>query len=369
MRISDVRITVFAWEAGPRTRLPGAGAHPTSGDLGLVEISTDEGVTGLSFLGTLDHPASIDAPALLRWLKPILVGADAFEREALYRAMWAEVRHAGVRSIGAVDVALWALAGKATGLPVHQLIGTARTSVPVYVSSQGLPEPSAYAAQAREVLDEGWAGYKVHPPKKTVAGDIAVAEAVRAEVGSEATLFYDGGWAYSQFSAYRIGRALEDLRYFWYEDPIAHDDIAGYVRLRRQLRLPLIATEQPGGGLQSYQPWLMHHATDALRGDVVTRGGITGMLRGARLAEAFGLNYELHYSGNGLGDAANVHVAMAMHNGEFLETPLPDPVHRYATDFDWHLDPNGCTAAPRDPGLSVQVDHDLIRRTTVAVLQ
>lgn len=369
MRINDVRITIFAWEAGRQTRLPGAGAHPTSGDLGLIEICTDEDVTGLGFLGSLDHPASIDAPGVLRWLKPILLGADPFSREALYRAMSAEVRHTGIRSIGAVDVALWDLAGKATGLPIHQLIGTARTSVPVYVSSQGLPEPASYAAQAREVVDEGWAGYKVHPPKSTVAGDIAVAQAVRDEVGTRTTLFYDGGWAYSQFSAYRVGRALEDLDYFWYEDPIGQDDIAGYIRLRRQLHLPLIATEQPGGGSQSYQPWLLHHATDALRGDVITRGGITGLLRGARLAESFGLNYELHYSGNALGDAANVHVAMAMANGQFLETPLPDAVHRYATDFDWHVDADGCTAAPQAAGLSVQVDYDLIHRKATSVLR
>ncbi|MDR1710422.1 MAG: hypothetical protein LBR58_00945 [Propionibacteriaceae bacterium] len=364
MRITDVAITLFAWEAGPHTLLPGAGEHPRSGDLGLIEIRTDEGVTGLSFLGALDHPASTDAPGVARWLKPLLVGADPLARERLFKAMWAQVRHVGIRSVGAVDVALWDLAGKAAGLPIHQLLGTAREAVPVYVSSQRFAEPEAYAAQAAEVFAASWAGYKVHPPKFSVAGDIAVARAVRDAVGDR-TLFFDGGWAYTAFTAYQIGLALQELGYFWYEDPLGPDDVAGYVRLAKQLTIPLIATEQPGGSLASYQPWLLQHATHALRGDVPTRGGITGMVKGARLAEAFGLNYELHYSGTALGDAANVQVAMAIGNGEFLETPLPDPIHRYATDFDWHIDAAGRTPAPTKPGLGVEVDRELIARKRI----
>src|SRR5690242_14410943 len=116
MKITDVTLTLFAWESIPPTTYGHHTARPTGkSDLGLVTISTDEGLVGHAFLGTSSNPASLDGPALIRFLKPELLGQDPLDREFLNRRLWARARVATVRSIGACDIALWDIAGKAAG--------------------------------------------------------------------------------------------------------------------------------------------------------------------------------------------------------------------------------------------------------------
>ena len=78
--------------------------------------------------------------------------------------------------------------------------------------------------------------------------------------------------------AVRLGRVLEELNFYWYEDPLADQDIYNYTKLKQQLSIPIMATEYPQTGLDSYQPWIMEKATDYLRGDVAVKGGITTVL-------------------------------------------------------------------------------------------
>ena len=177
-----------------------------------------------------------------------------------------KVRASGVRTIGAVDVALWDLAGKAMNQPIHRMLGTFRESVPAYASSAVLPSPQAYAEQALEFKEYGWAAYKIHPPTRWQE-DIKVCEAVRRAVG-DYTIMLDSTWAYDFPAALRVGRAVQEMNYFWYEDPLHDQDIYNYVKLKQQLSIPILATEYPITGLESYQPWIMKQATDYLRGAV-----------------------------------------------------------------------------------------------------
>ena len=115
MKITDVRLTLFSWESIPSTIYGHHTVRPTGkSDLGLLAVVTDHGITGHAFLGTSSNPASLDGPGLVRFLKPILMGQDPLDRERLNRLLWARVRAATVRSIGACDVALWDIAGKAS---------------------------------------------------------------------------------------------------------------------------------------------------------------------------------------------------------------------------------------------------------------
>ena len=112
MKITDVSLTLFAWEGIPQQLYGHHTAPPTgTSDLGLLAVETDQGLTGHAFLGTSSNPASLDGPTLIRFLKPILLGQDPLDRERLNRLLWGRVRNATVRSIGACDVALWDLAG------------------------------------------------------------------------------------------------------------------------------------------------------------------------------------------------------------------------------------------------------------------
>ena len=108
MKITDVSVTIFSWENIPNVAYGAQTARPTgTSDLGLLAIETDQGIVGHAFLGSSYNPASMDGPALIRFLKPILMGADPLQRERLYQALWRRTRFASVRAIGAVDIALW----------------------------------------------------------------------------------------------------------------------------------------------------------------------------------------------------------------------------------------------------------------------
>ncbi len=300
MKITDVTLTLFAWDDIPATTYGiHTGSFKGASQLGLLRIQTDQGVEGNAFLGSSMYSADQDGPGLIKNLKPLLLGQNPLDRELLYDRLWHRNRVCTLRAIGAVDVALWDLAGKVANLPVHALIGSYRKSVPAYASSAVLPSPSAYAEEAARFKAEGWTAYKIHPPTRPEE-DIRICQAVRAAVGPEFRLMLDSTWSYRYDQALRVGRAIEELGFYWYEDPLADDDLFGCVRLRAKLDIPLMATEYSAGGFTNYVPWILNQATDYLRGDVAVKGGITALIKTAHLAEAFGMNYEVHHGGNSL---------------------------------------------------------------------
>ena len=223
------------------------------------------------------------------------------------------VHYLSPHAVGSVDVALWDIAGKTAGLPVHRLLGTCRDRIPAYYSTAHYQTPGEYAEDAVYWQEQGWRGYKLHPPRgpwlppgaaPPVTFDVAACEAVRAAVGDEMTLMLDSSWSYSYPDALRVGHAIQELGYFWFEDPLPDHDIHGYQRLARHLTIPLLATEITPGGLTALPPWITAGATDFLRGNVVIKGGITGLMKIAHLAEAFGMNCEVHDSYNALNNVA-----------------------------------------------------------------
>ncbi len=369
MKIDEVSLTIFTWPGIPATRYT-SGSQTAGGasSLGLLRVHTDAGLEGHAFLGTATNPAAMDGPQLIRSLKPMLMGADPLQRERLHQAMRLQSRNVSYRTIGVVDVALWDLAGKAAGLPVHALMGTFRTSIAAYASSQVLPDIAAYVDQAQQFKAEGWRAYKIHPPRDPDT-DIKVCEAVRRAVGDEYRLMLDSTWSYTYPDALRVGRAIEALGYYWYEDPLADQDIYNYVKLRQKLDIPILATEYPAGGLDSYPIWLTERATDYLRGDVPNKGGLTPMLKTAHLAEAFGVSYEIHHSGNSLNNLANLHLCMALKNTTMFEVLLPHAAHKYGMAREIEIDADGMLHAPTGPGLAGEIDFALIAARTEAVLR
>ena len=367
MKITDVTLTLFAWDDIPPTTY-GAHTGRFSGKsaLGLLRLMTDEGLEGHAFLGSAMNPATSDGQALITHLKPGLIGKDPFQRELLNQEIWKRQRSAGVRAIGAVDVALWDLVGKAMGQPIHRLLGTYRESVPAYASSAVLASPAEYAEEAMRFKEQGWAAYKIHPPARWKE-DIKVCEAVRRAVG-DYTIMLDSTWSYDYPAAIRVGRAVEEMGFYWYEDPLADQDIYNYTKLKQQLSIPIMATEYPQTGLDSYQPWILQQATDYLRGDVAVKGGITTLLKTAHLAEAFRMNYEVHHGGNSLNNVANLHVIAAIRNTEFFEVLLPDGAQKYGLETDIVVGRDGLVHVPNGPGLGAAIDFALIERKKVGVL-
>lgn len=131
MKITDVTVTIFAWEGIPATQYGRhSGRFAGRSDLGLVTITTDAGLEGHAFLGTSSVAGSKDAYIVTDALKPMLIGEDPLDREKHFQRMWGRTRMRNqLRALGAVDIALWDLAGKIAALPVHKLMGSFRRSV------------------------------------------------------------------------------------------------------------------------------------------------------------------------------------------------------------------------------------------------
>jgi L-alanine-DL-glutamate epimerase-like enolase superfamily enzyme len=368
MKIDAVEVTLFAWEDIPPTKYS-AGAQNLGGrsNLGLLTIKTDAGMEGHAFLGSATNPAETDAGALIRFLKPVLMGKDPLAREDLHAALRAKQRNTGLRTIGACDTALWDIAAKAANMPLYRYLGAGRSSIGAYASSQILDGRQAYASEASQFKADGWKAYKIHPPQDP-AEDIKVCESVRNAVGDDFTLMLDSTWSYRYPDAVRVGRAIEKLGFLWFEDPLNEEDIYSYVKLRQKLDIPIVATEYPQGDIGSYALWLTERATDYLRGDIPVKGGISTMLKTAHLAEAFHMNYEVHHGGNSLNNMAQLHFACAIRNTTFFEVLLPHGAHKYGLLNDIVVGPDGLAHCPSTPGIGAEIDRDLVKRRQIGHL-
>jgi L-alanine-DL-glutamate epimerase-like enolase superfamily enzyme len=368
MKIDAVELTLFAWDDIPPTKYT-AGTLNLSGrsSLGLLRLRTDSGIDGHAFLGSATNPADTDAGALIRFLKPVLLGQDPLGREELHAAMRSRQRHAGLRAIGACDTALWDIAAKAAGMPLRAFLGSARSAIGAYASSQVLDSVAAYADEAAQFRADGWKAYKIHPPHGP-EDDIKVCEAVRKAVGDDYTLMLDSTWSYRYPEALKVGRAIERLGFLWFEDPLNEEDIYSYVKLRQKLDIPILATEYPTGDIGTYAVWLTERATDYLRGDIPQKGGLTTMLKTAHLAEAFHMNYEVHHGGNSLNNMAQLHFACAIANTTYFEVLLPHGAHKYGLKNDIVIGKDGLAHCPTAPGIGAEIDLELIARKTTGRL-
>ena len=319
MQIDDLTLTLFSWENIPPTQYA-AGSGNSSGNstLGLLRISTDDGIEGHAFLGSATYSAEIDCKGIIHFLKPILMGADPLDREYLYQKMWKQNRKVSLRSIGAVDIALYDIAAKAAALPLYKFLGGYRDAIPAYASSAIMSDKTEYAEEAVKYKEDGWAAYKIHPP--TIwRKDIGVCQAAREAVGNDFDLMLDSTWAYTYDNAIKVGRAIEDLNFYWYEDPLADDDLMGCIKLREKLSIPLI--------------------------------------------------YEIHHGGNSLNNWANLHVILAIKNTTYFEVLLPSGAQKYGVIDDLEPNSQGMVKAPEQAGLGAKIDFDLIKSKTITTLK
>ena len=364
MKITDLSVTMFNWKSAVwRTGGGSFGGHRL---LGVVTVQTDAGVEGHSFLGSSRQGADAFAGPLIEFAKPAIMGANPLDIGAIWHRLWKMNRSVSTNAIGAVDVALWDVAGKVANLPIHRLLGTCRDRVPAYASSGWLPTPEAYGEEALHFKGLGWTAYKIHP-HAIPRIDIKICQAVRKAVGDDMTLMLDSTWAYGYEDAVRVGRAIEELNYFWYEDPLVEEDLYNYIKLRNKLDIPIMSTEYAPGRLYGMAQWIQQMATDILRGDVAVTGGITPLVKIAHLAEAFRMKCEIHHGGNSLNNVANLHVTMAVNNCDYYEVFPSSGANKFGLVKDIEVDDQGFVDAPEKPGLGYEIDWDLVKRETVQV--
>jgi L-alanine-DL-glutamate epimerase-like enolase superfamily enzyme len=273
-------------------------------------------------------------------------------------------------ALAALDIALWDLKGKALGQPIHKLLGGAwRMSIPLYASIGG---------QAARTVDEvvkvvegrvkrekpaavkiRWDGDRTKQDYD-IPGDIAKARAVRRLLGDDFPLAFDANNIYSVGGAIRVGRALEELGYIWFEEPVQHYHVAAMGEVARKLDILLSAGEQTYT-LQGVAQ-LIDAGVRMVQPDIVKMGGITGMMQCAALTYAHGVELVPHQTQPSIGNAANLQVlSTIMHLTKPAE--YADPSGRTGTGFRFMPTPqDGFFHIPTGPGLGLEIDAEAFAR-------
>ena len=254
MKITNVKVDMFNWQTQPWK----TGVGTLFGDtrqLGVVTIDTDEGVSGNAFLGSSRMGANHFAPGLIEFIKPLIMGRNPLDTGRIWWDLWKMNRSVSTYVIGAIDVCLWDINGKLAGQPIHRLLGTCKDEVPAYSSTAYHETIEAYAEEAVLFRDLGWPAHKLHPHGDPDM-DIAICQAVRKAVGDDMQLMLDSMWAYRYPDALRVGRAIEELDYYWYEDPLVEEDIYNYTKLNQKLDIPIMSTEYAPGRYYGMTQWI-----------------------------------------------------------------------------------------------------------------
>ena len=367
MKITNVKVDMFNW----KTEAWKTGVGTTFGDtrqLGIVTVETDEGVSGNAFLGSSRMGADHFVKGMMEFIKPIVMGRNPQDIGAIWWEMWKMNRSVSTYIIGAIDICLWDINGKIAGQPIHRLLGTCKESVPVYGSTAYHETTEEYAEEAIRFKEMGWQAHKIHPHGDPQM-DIKISQAVREAVGPDMKLMLDSMWAYKYADALRVGRAIEELDFYWYEDPLVEEDIYNYVKLNQKLDIPIMSTEYAPGHFYGMTPWITQYATAILRSDVAVTGGITPRVRLCHMAEGFNMMCEIHHGGNSLNNVANLHVTMAVPNCEFYEFFPCTGANVYGLVTDIEFDKNGMVHAPTEPGLGYEIDWDLVKREHTATVE
>jgi L-alanine-DL-glutamate epimerase-like enolase superfamily enzyme len=335
----------------------------------LVALHTDEGLDGHAMqYGGLGEGQGI-AHVLHEAYAPQLLGRDPAQVELIWQDLRRLNRHmynVSDSTVGAIDIALWDLRGKQVGRPIAELLGLARTRVPCYATARTInPVPEQVFEEARSRKAEGFRGFKVQF-WDGLDRDIPRFRAAREAVGDEFPLMQDAAGGYTYTEALTAGRALEELGYRWFEEPIPDRLLDQLRRLADQLRIPILAMETLR--VHELPEHLRAGAADIARGDVIIKAGITGLRKACATAELFGFNLEIHGLGGFLMDVANLHVALSVENCEFVEAHHPLYEHG-ALGSPLAIDADGCRVLPDGPGLGVELDWDWLDDHTIEVIR
>ena len=304
-----------------------------------------------------------------------LLGRDPLEREGIWKELWRALRHTDHLGVGPIDNALWDLAGHRYDESVSKLLGGYRDSLPAYASTMfvdddgGLDSPEAFADYAEECLDRGYGGFKFHcHPDTRPEFDIAICEALDERVGDEMDLMIDSSSLYETYAdAVKVGRALDDLDFFWYEDPLYDGGVSGTMvrKLVAEFDTPILGLEHVRTGPYGTVNHLADEAADFVRASAHLDGGITGAMKTANAVEGFGLDVELL-----LGGPAHMHLMSALRNSSYFEHGLLHPESRWLLNQGYEGEPesladDGTMRVPDGPGLGVGIDWEFVEERLV----
>jgi L-alanine-DL-glutamate epimerase-like enolase superfamily enzyme len=286
-----------------------------------------------------------------RVFRPELLGQDPRQREWLWHRVWEldRIHELPLPTLGLIDTALWDLAGRLAGTPTWQVLGGYRTAIPAYASTTTFADIREFLDVADQCLELGYGAVKLHA-WGDARHDAELIGALRGHVGPDVPLMYDGSAGFDLPDAIYVGQVLSEARYLWYEEPMREFSIGAYQRLARAVEVPLLVAETSDGAHMNSADFIASGAaTFGVRASTTLRGGITGAMRTAHLADAYRLRAEVHGS-----DVPNHHLCMAISNTTYYESVVTsNPVVRERA-----VDENGLMHAPAGPGIALPAGLD-----------
>ncbi len=286
-----------------------------------AEIVTDDGFAGYGFTGTHAHLPSdrVIARFISDVYAPMLLGKDSREVRRLWETLFHSpplqwIGRAGVSqlALSAVDVALWDIKAKRTGVPLWALLGDSGASrVKAYNTDVGwlnIPESELVAQCRRACQDEGFSGVKLKVGSDDPLDDVRRVEAVRSAVGPKVTIAIDANGKFDLPRAMRLSTLLSSLDVLWFEEPLWYDSVQDHLRLAQASPIPIALGEQIYT-VESLYEFIRCGAVHFVQPDVTRIGGLTPMLRALELSAVHLLPVAPH-----AGEMSQVHVHVAFHS-------------------------------------------------------
>jgi L-alanine-DL-glutamate epimerase-like enolase superfamily enzyme len=338
----------------------------------LIAVHTDEDIIGYGSVFSNDGLVK----AALSVLAPLYRNENALEPERLSEKLhqntfWMGRGGSITHTISGIDIALWDILGQVTGQPVGRLLGGRyRERVRPYASIL-MQQPQPLAEHILQIKANGFRAFKIGwGPfgRHSHALDEAIVRAARDAVGADGWLMVDAGgsdayWSNGYKWALRTADMLAEYDVTWFEEALKPDALEDYVALRRAAPLP-IAGGEVLTRRQAFQPWLQAGAFDIVQPDVTKVGGISEERRIAWMAQENGVRFIPHGWNTAVGLAADLQLASAFADTEWVEYLMGSPYIDDVVHAPWRLDSEGFLPIPDAPGLGITLNPERIARYT-----
>ena len=290
----------------------------------LVEIETDEGITGWGECFGPGNIALANKYIVEKVIQPLIIGEDPINKEYIWHKVYNLLRDSGqkgmpIQALSGIDIALWDILAKKAKLPLYQLLGgKTNNKIPVYGYGMMLQKKSVeelcelFKKEANQIKEKNFKAMKMKVglgPKE----DLKLVSAVREVIGNDFKLMVDANHAYNKNDALYVGRGLDEMEIYWFEEPVAPEDYDGYKELKEKLK-----TNIAGGEAEftkyGWNQLIKNNCIDIAQPEVCGLGGITEYLKVSALAQSNFIPIVNHVWGSALSVAVNLH----------LLTSLPD---------------------------------------------
>jgi len=369
MKIADIRTLCLSRPHEPQRQWRTAGVRVPKADCAIVVVDTDDGRRGIGEACAYGSPPRIRAE--IEAMKPSLVVRDPGEPDLVPRPQGGNPPLD--TAVAGLDAAVWDLRGQAAGKRVADLLGGGRKPldrVRLYASGgvnyDWEDHPESVIEEALGYLGQGFTAYKMRLGTEWSWADVTPARFIRLleemtrAVDGRMELMVDGNQRLAEDQALEIARAMDELGWTWFEEPIPQADLAGYARLNDAVDLPITGGEQYTR-VEQFEPYLRQRAYGIVQAD----GGWCGLTEGMRIAESahrFGVPHCPHNWHNGLMTLANAHLVAAMPEPRVLELCMVQGPLQWAILRDPPRMEAGYLFLPDAPGLGAALADDLEER-------